>query len=297
MNNYLLFSLTADAHKMIGVVAEMSSNIWFSPKPDGSDAKTVAAGRGRVTWTPDGKIVYVARSGVGWDLWQANADGTEPRQLTFNSGNNDYPAISPDGRYVVFNSDRTGADHLWRMNSDGSNQVQLTNGYAERNAVISPDGRSVYYNTSTDLKLWKVAIEGGEPVKLIDQYAGYPSISPDGNLIAYYQISNGPPKYTKYITVGRFEDLKTVTEISLVPGVWMSGRLHWDAASSSVTYAVEKQGKVRLYEQPVSGGLPRPVASFKDSDEFDFAWSPDRRKLAYMSSEWHHDIVLVGGLK
>src|SRR5947207_9530194 len=135
MNNYLLFSLTADARKMIGVVTELSSNIWFSPKPDGSDAKTVAAGRGRVTWTPDGKIVYGSRSGVGWDLWRANADGTEPRQLTFNSGNNDYPAISPDGRYVVFNSDRRGADHLWRMNSDGGNQVQLTNGYAERNAV------------------------------------------------------------------------------------------------------------------------------------------------------------------
>ena len=113
-------------------------------------------------------------------------------------------------------------DHLWRMNSDGSNQVQLTDGYAERNAVISPDGRWVYYNTATDLKLWKVAIEGGEPIKLIDQYALCPSVSPDGKLVAYYQVSNGPRKHS--ITLGRVEDMKTVTQISLAPGSWISAR-------------------------------------------------------------------------
>ncbi len=295
MNNYLLFSLTADASKMIGVQAELSSNVWVSPNTDGSDAKTVAAGRGKLTWTPDGKIVYVSRSGVGWDVWQANADGTEPRQLTFNSGVNDYPAVSPDGRYIVFHSDRTGADHLWRMNLDGSNQVQLTNGYAERNSAISPDGRWVYYNTSIDLKLWKVAIEGGEPVKLTDEYALYPSVSPDGKLIAYYQISNGPRKYS--ITLGRVEDMKTVVRISLAPGSWISARLHWDAAGTSVTYAVENEGKVKLYEQSLSGGSPRQIANFKAEDEFDFSWSPDHTKLAYMSSKWNHDIILIGGLK
>ena len=295
MNNYLLFSLTADASKMIAVQAELSSNIWVSANADGSDAKTVSAGRGRLTWTPDGKIVYVSRSGVGWDVWLANADGTEPRQLTFNSEINDYPAVSPDGRYVVFHSDRAGADHLWRMNSDGSNQVQLTNGYAERNAAISPDGRWVYYNTPVDLKLWKVGIEGGEPVKLTDEYALYPSVSPDGKLIAYYQISNGPRKYS--ITLGRVEDMKTVVRISLAPGSWISARLHWDAAGTSVTYAVENEGKVKLYEQSLSGGSPRQIANFKAEDEFDFSWSPDHTKLAYMSSKWNHDIILIGGLK
>jgi Tol biopolymer transport system component len=64
-----------------------------------------------------------------------------------------------------------------------------------------------------------------------------------------------------------------------------------------VRYIVESEGRVKVYEQLLSGAPPRPLASFKDSDEFDFDWSPDGRKLAYMSSEWHHDIVLIGGLK
>ena len=73
--------------------------------------------------------------------------------------------------------------------------------------------------------------------------------------------------------------------------------MHWDAASTAVTYALENQGKVKLYEQSLSGGPPRQVASFKAEDEFDFAWSPDHTQLAYTSSKWNHDIVLIGGLK
>ena len=294
-NNYLSFSLSADATKMIGLQAELTSSVWVSQKPDGSDAKAVAAARGRITWTPDGKIVYVSRSGVGWDIWVSNADGTEPRQLTFNSEINDYPDLAPDGRYIVFHSDRTGADHLWRMNLDGSNQVQLTDGYAERNATVSADGKWIYYNTPVDSKLWKVPIQGGEPVKLIDQYALCPSLSPDGKLIAYYEVSNTIPRHT--IALGTVEDLKTIFQIRPERGSWISTRLHWNAAGTSVTYAVEDEGKVKLYEQSVSGGPPHQVASFKAEDEFDFAWSRDHSKLAYTSSKWNHDIILIRGLK
>ena len=295
VNNYLSFSLTADASRMIGVQTELYSNIWVSPNPDGSDARIVAAGVRRLSWTPDGRIVYVSRSADGCDLWLANADGTEPRQLTLNFGSTDNPTVSPDGRYIIFDSDHTGAYHVWRMNADGSNQIQLTNGYAEGGAVISPDGRWVYYDTYGDFRLWKVAIEGGEPVKLTDQSAHYPSVSPDGQLIAYYQFSNDSHKGS--IIVGRTKDMKKVAQISMAPGSWISARLYWDAGSTSVRYAVESEGRVKVYDQSLSGAPPRLLAGFKDSDEFDFAWSPDRRKLAYMSSEWHHDIVLISGLK
>jgi len=142
---------------------------------------------------------------------------------------------------------------------------------------------------------WKVPIEGGEPVKLIDQYALCPSVSPDGKFVAYYQISNGPRKHS--IGLGRVEDMDAVTQIGLAPGSWISPRLQWNAASNAVIYAVEHQGKVKLYEQSLSGGPPRQVASFKAEDEFDFAWSPDYTKLAYTSSKWNHDIILIGGLK
>jgi Tol biopolymer transport system component len=181
------------------------------------------------------------------------------------------------------------------MNLDGSNQVQITDGYAERNPSVSADGKWIYYNTPVDSKLWKVPIQGGEPVKLTDQYALCPSLSPDGKLIAYYEVSNTIPRHP--IALGAVEDLKIVAQIRPEAGSWISCRLHWNAPGTSVTYAVEDEGKIKLYEQSASGGPARLVASFKGEDEFDFAWSPDHSKLAYTSSKWNHDIILIRGLK
>jgi Tol biopolymer transport system component len=45
------------------------------------------------------------------------------KQLSFNAGYNDWPSLSPDHR-IVFHSNRTGAQHLFRMDPDGSNLVQ-----------------------------------------------------------------------------------------------------------------------------------------------------------------------------
>jgi Tol biopolymer transport system component len=48
-------------------------------------------------------------------------------QLTRNAGHNDGPEYSPDGKYIYFNSDRTGLEQIWRMRPDGSHQERVTN--------------------------------------------------------------------------------------------------------------------------------------------------------------------------
>jgi eukaryotic-like serine/threonine-protein kinase len=294
LNNYLSISLTADARKMIAVQSKLVSQVWVSPGLDASRAWNIAGGRGQLAWMPDDRLVYDYGSNTSSDLWIANADGTEPKQLIFNSGLNGAPAISPDGRTIVFQSDRTGTQHLWRMNSDGSNQVQLTNGYAERNATISPDGKWVYYNSSADHALWRIALDGGEPVKLVDDYSIYPSVSPDGKLIASFHF----PKYGHEATiiVRRIEDLNLVAELTLAPGFWISRTIQWEPDSSGVIYAIQDEGKVKLYSQLINHQPPRQLTSVKAADEFEFAISP-RKRLAFISTKWDHDIVSIDGLR
>jgi TolB protein len=84
-----------------------------------------------VAWTPDGEIIYAHRAGSNYDLWITPVDGREPKQLTANAGNNLLPRVSPDGRQIVFSSDRTGTSHVWKMGIDGSDATQLTNGDGE----------------------------------------------------------------------------------------------------------------------------------------------------------------------
>ena len=296
LNNYLSFSVNADASKMIAVQSQLASHIWVSQKINGSKARNVADGRGRVAWTADGRIIFNSSSVMNSsDLWIARPDGSDPKQLSFNTGFNDWPAISTDSRMIVFQSNRTGVQHLWRMNLDGSNQVQLTNGYAERNAAISPDGKWVYYNSSENSLLWKVDPNGGEPVQLTNEYAAYPSVSPDGKLIACFHFPR--VSHEARITVRSADDMKTVAELTLAPGFWISRSIQWEADNSTLLYATESEGKLKLYRQSIYSGPPQEVSTLKGEDEFEFAFSPDHKQLAYISSKWNHDAVLVAGLK
>jgi Tol biopolymer transport system component/DNA-binding winged helix-turn-helix (wHTH) protein len=293
LNYYVSISLTSDSSKVVAVQSKLVSQVWVSPDLDPAKATNIAGGRGKLAWMPDGRIIYDYGSRSGSDLWIARSNGTEPRQLIFNSGFNDWPAVSPNGKTIVFQSDRTGAQHLWRMNADGSNQTQLTNGYSERNASFSPDGRWVYYNSSPDHCLWKIALDGGEPVKLSDDYSAYPSASPDGKLIASFRF----PKYghEAKIIIRSIADMKLVAELSLPPGFFISRTIQWDT-DSALIYAIKSEGKVMLYRQLLNAGPPHELTSLKAEDEFEFALSP-KHQLAYISTKWDHDIVLIDGLK
>jgi Tol biopolymer transport system component/DNA-binding winged helix-turn-helix (wHTH) protein len=294
LNYYISISLTADASKLVTVQSKLVSQLWVSPSLDVSQARSIAGARGKLAWLPNGRIIYDYGSRIGSDLWIAKPDGTEPRQLIFNSGFNDWPTVSPDGRTIVFQSDRTGAQHLWRMNADGSNQAQLTNGDAERNAAFSPDGKWVYYNSSTDQSLWKIASGGGEPVRLTADYAVYPSVSPDGKLIATFRFPNYG--HEGIIAVRRTDDMKTVAELNMAPGFWISRTIQWEADDEAVIYAVDNEGKVKLYSQSLNNQPPRLLTSLKAEDEFEFAISP-KKQLAFISTKWDHDIVSISGLK
>jgi len=293
-NNYLFFSADRDATRIIGVQSVLASHIWVSGI-DGRNAKNVADGRGRVIWTTDGQIIYNSGTTTGLDLWSANPDGTNPKQLTSNFGFNDWPSVSPDQRTIVFHSNRTGAQHLWRMDLDGSNLAQLTNGYAERNAAISADGKWIFFNSSQNNFLWKIPFQGGEPIQLTSEVAAYPSVSPDGKLIACFHF----PRYAHQaeIIIRKTDDMTTVAELKPAPGVWISRSIQWEANSAGVVYAVAIDGKLKLYRQSVSSGLSQEMTTLAAEDEFEFSVSPNGKQLAFSSSKWNHDAVLIEGIQ
>ena len=82
-------------------------------------------------WSPDGtKIVFAARL----DIFVVNVDGTKLVNLTRQhnpAGRDLYPAWSPYGTEIVFQTDRDGNEEVYIMNADGSNPFNLSNHPAE----------------------------------------------------------------------------------------------------------------------------------------------------------------------
>jgi len=79
------------------------------------------------SWSKLNRIAFAGLKGNEVDIFTLDPDGSNLRQLTFNQGKNEDPVWSPDGRYIIFSSNRNGRFQLYLMNADGSNQQKITN--------------------------------------------------------------------------------------------------------------------------------------------------------------------------
>jgi Tol biopolymer transport system component len=166
------------------------------------------------TWSPDAKwLVYTGGrtpapgQPQNLDIYRIASDGTgQEMRLTTATGVDDGPEYTPDGKYIYFNSARTGLMQIWRMAADGSNQEQVTNDDLNNwFPHLSPDGQSImmisfpkgidpadhpYYKR---VYLRVMPIAGGTPKVVGYVYGGQgtinvPSWSPDGRMVAF--VSN-----------------------------------------------------------------------------------------------------------
>ncbi len=76
-------------------------------------------------WSPKGDtIVFTSRQG-NFDLWAVSPDGSNLRRLTAGPGNNEGASWAPNGRHLVFQSNRSGGYQLLTMLADGSEQQPI----------------------------------------------------------------------------------------------------------------------------------------------------------------------------
>jgi hypothetical protein len=128
----------------------------FTISADGTDLRRLVTGGYQLDWSPNGsKIAYsaVARRGSSdADVWVANADGSGAQNLTAGAQSpvshevgDGWPRWSPDGKRIVFASDRAGEIagggyrlDLYVMNSDGSDVTRLTRKESKGGPQLGP---------------------------------------------------------------------------------------------------------------------------------------------------------------
>ena len=97
-------------------------------------------------WAPDSRSLAFTQGSAGKaDLFTVPIEGGTERRLT-NDTLNDGPDYSPDGKFIYFDSTRSGSLQIWRMQVDGSDAVQITDDAGINHSPhVSPDGKAVAF--------------------------------------------------------------------------------------------------------------------------------------------------------
>src|SRR3954469_11348134 len=109
----------------------------------------------------------------------------------------DNPALSPDGKKIVFMSDRDGDIEIYAMDIDGSHQQRLTYSPGrDAHPEWSPDGKKIFFQSPRETPMPQVFVmnaDGSDQRRLTNNtgFTGVPLVSPDGKKILY-MVKEGP---------------------------------------------------------------------------------------------------------
>jgi serine/threonine protein kinase/Tol biopolymer transport system component len=297
LNNYGGVSLTEDSSALVTVQGDSPTSLWVAPEGKAERARQLSPGTGNyegfvgVDWTPDGKVIFTSYAGCRAQLWIIGADASGRKQLTVDGQFNLWPGVSPDGKYIVFASNRSGGYSIWRMDADGGNERQLTRGGLDYEPRISPDGKWVVFTGQREGKfvILKVSIEGGEPVQVTPRQGYAPVISPDGKWIAFHLWGEGGKKSRQ--AVMPFEGGEPTKFFD------QPGRPGWARDSKGLIYKEAQGGVDNLWLQPLDGGKPKQLTNFTSDQIWYWAWSRDGKQLTLSRYSTTSDVVLISGFR
>lgn len=266
--------------------AASGSNLGFRPRqPAGGTlplktTRRIAFDTDEGTWmsvdvTPDGARIVFDLLG---DVYVLRAQGGRAIALTHGLPFDTQPTYSPDGQWIAFISDRSGAENVWIMRADGSQARQVSFG-DDDTVLVSPawsaDGQSIFVSrflwSVDNYELWQCGLDGTETLIVPIKAPGSPRdsgisslgavASPDGRTI-YFARRNGPSdgaKVDPWSIVRR--NLATGAEQTIIPeGGGTAGTYFRPALSPDGTllaYATRFKGRTGLRLRNLATGTDR----------------------------------------
>ena len=305
LEQYTSVSTSRDGHRIIATVASPTASLWRVPLLDrlveDRDAQpyplpTERALAPRFAGT---SLFYLSLSapGTGDGLWRAqNGQAFEVRKGA-DGVLSEPPAASPDGSRVAVVVRQHGKRHLAVMSADGTNSRTVTASMAIQGVVgqatadWSPDGAWIVTGGSDEQGpgLFKIPVDGGEPVRLVSGEARGPVWSPKGDLIVYATPFGG---------AGGVDALRGVrpdgTPVPMAEvGVRLGGAHRFLPSGESLVYLPRVESK-DFWVVDLATNRVRQLTDLSDRGYLStFDITPDGTHLVFDRSRQNSDIVLI----
>ncbi|MDP9337489.1 MAG: protein kinase [Acidobacteriota bacterium] len=299
LGDYLSVALSADGRTITAVQRNIISSLWAAPAdaPDTMRALTSGRSDGLAGFAaaPDGRIVFSGNHSGNWDLFVSAADGGNVRQLTFDNRFHSSPSVCDDTRTLIYGSNSSGGDHLWRTTLQGGDSTALTNGPGESFPACQGTGNWLFYwgqTTGGSSYIFKMALSGGAATRLSDQVAVSPGfLSLDARHMAF-----ATPKKdgTVGMVVVSTEDGKIEAEHPVPPTLDETARsAAWMPDNQSMAISDTRTGIPNLWSMPVLGhGSQKQLTHFTSGSIWDLHYSRDGRSIVMARGSNQSDVVL-----
>ena len=279
------------------------------------DLRAAVGGSHAPRWAPDGSMItFVSADGelVGVD---PNDPGAAPTTLATDlslsgvgSLGAPQPTWSPDGRWIAYTSDKSGAPDIWLWSTQEHDGMQITMDLkhtrlsARANGLAwSPDGSRIAFSGDRfgNMDIWTVSVPDGKLHRLTDDplYEGYPSWTPDGSRLLYVRMDD---RWVDHDVIEVDPDGTNPRMVVRDTGFfdYRAGRAFASAQVSpdgeTVLFRSQRSGWLNFWVVPRDGSAePRQIAA-SDYDQSDARWSPDGSWISYTENrDGIHSLRLV----
>lgn len=259
-----------------------NSRLWQITPAGGEPERLPGIGENAafLTIARQGRRLAYTRSQIDTNIWRYSLETKAATRLISSTRHDMGPQYAPDGKRIVFSSNRSGSMEIWMCDSEGKNVSQLTSfeGPPTGSPRWSPDGRWIAFDSrpNGNPDVYVVASEGGVPRRLTTDAAEdiVPNWSRDGKWI--YFASNRTGTYQVWKTPAAGGEATQVTR--------QGGFFAVESAEGRYLYYVKGLNMPGLWRIPLAGGEETPVLESLRAGYWAY-WAPAEKGIYYLERE------------